>query len=102
MIKYELKKYQVWQEGYCCTGMEGESVKAKLIGEIMAQSFAQACHILKCKEYLNNISKVNDITYKKFEEGYDNPDRWDYDPNNLTDWGCRLFDNEESARESFG
>ncbi len=94
----ELKKYQIWQEGYCCTGMEGKPVKARLIGEVMARSFIQACHIVKCQEYLKNIDTINNPNYEQYIE----PDRWDYDPSNLTDWGCRLFDNEEDARKSFG
>lgn len=71
-----MKKYQVWIEGFHCSG-EGEYAKAHLVGEIEASSFQEACDILhsKCSTY---------------------------DSKTLSDWGCRLFDNEKDAREIFG
>lgn len=71
------KKYQVWQEGFLCTGMEGVPARACYLGSAEAVSFKEACDIV-CK---------------------DNPN---YDSKTLRIWGCRLYDNEKDARESFG
>lgn len=91
----ELKIYEVWREGF---GATGDYSPAQLIGKSYARSFAQACHIVFCTEFL----KMTEIVNKPDYEGYVDPDRWDYDPLRLTYWGCRLFNNETDARKSFG
>jgi len=69
-----MKKYEVWAEGYKITG---DSSGALLHGTAVAASFKEACDkVLK--------------------------DSSTYNPETLTDWGCRLFDNEADARVSFG
>lgn len=66
--------YEIWMEGYCCTG---QSSTAFLVAKIEANSFQEAC----------------DIHFKG--DPY-------YSPKTLKCWGCRLFDNEADARKSFG
>ena len=88
----ELKEYEVWIEGYCT---EGESEEASMLGKVKARSFAQACHILMCKNHLDWMEKINQPTFKEFA----NPNRWDYDPSRLTYWGCKLFWSKELANK---
>jgi hypothetical protein len=47
---------------------------------------------------LEFMEKENKSDYKE----YSTPGRWDYDPNELTYWGCRLFWSKELAKKSFG
>ena len=68
------KVFEIWSEGYAITGGRG---KALFHGKIKATSFKEACDIL-------------------FDD-----DKF-YNPENLTYWGCKLFDNETDARKSFG
>lgn len=91
----ELKEYEVWMEGYSATG---ESAGASLVGKVKARNFAQACHILMCKQHLEWMEKENQPNYKE----YSTPGRWDYDPSRLTYWGRRLYWSEELAKKSFG
>lgn len=76
MIK--ARKYTIWSEGFCV--MEGHS-KAILHGEAEGNSFKEACM---------NYAKTD----KEFE--------FYFDPDRMTYWGCKLFDNEIEARRSFG
>jgi len=70
-------KYQVWMEGFMITGMEGEPARAHLLGEYEADSFKEAC-IKAC----GKSSSFNE--------------------ERLTEWGCKLYDNERDARKTFG
>ena len=70
----QVKKYQVWIEGYRASG---DGAPARLAGECCASSFKEAC-----KEVMKNSST--------------------YDENTNTSWGCGLFDNETDARKNFG
>ena len=88
----QLKEYDVWAEGYTLTGY---SQKASWIGKVKARNFAQACHIVMCRKYLEEIEIKNGPTYGKFPES----GRWDYDPDRLTYWGCKLFWSEELANK---
>lgn len=72
-----MKKYQVWIEGFLATG---EHARASLIGEVEANSFQEACDALCGKYTVHNEN---------------------YNRENRTVWGCRLFDNEADARKSF-
>lgn len=92
----ELKEYEVWMEGYVATGEHG---KAQLIGKITARNFAQACHMLMAKAYLDTAIQVNAPDFKKKLEY---PGRWDYSPSDLSLWGSRLYWNEELARKTYG
>lgn len=91
----ELKEYEVWMGGYMATGEHGE---ATLWGTAKARNFAQACHIVMCREKLADILKENQPEHK----GYTTPGRWDYDPHDLSYWACGLFWSEEVARKQFG
>jgi|SaaInl6LU_22_DNA_1037377.scaffolds.fasta_scaffold06041_6 hypothetical protein len=69
-----MKIWTIWQEGYVITGNTGKAFK---VGTAKGDSFEEAC-ISLCK---------------------DNPY---FNPNTLRIWGCRLFDKEHEARDSFG
>jgi hypothetical protein len=75
-----MKKYDVWAEGFLCTGMEGIPANAHYHGSIEAESFKEACDKL--------FTSDEDLKY--------------YSPKNLSYWGCSLFDNKEDARKAFG
>lgn len=69
-----MKEYDVWQEGYAITG---NFAPATFVGSTQAESFREACiYLLK-----------DDSSFNK---------------DKLSVWGCKLFDNEADARESFG
>lgn len=91
----ELKEYEVWMEGYSATG---ERASACFIGKVKARNFAQACHILMCKQKLESIEEENDPSNKS----YVTPGRWDYEPNRLSVWGCKMYWSKELASKSFG
>jgi len=91
----ELKEYEVWMSGFAATG---QSAEAHLVGKAKARNFAQACHILMCREKLEWIEKENDPNYKE----YATPGRWDYNPRDFTYWGCSLHWDEKIARKPFG
>ena len=72
-----MKEWQIWAGGYSATGGAG---KATLLTKQKAESFLSA--IEKWKTVAQSPQLIN--------------------PDNLTYWGCRLFDNETEARKSFG
>lgn len=72
-----MKEYEVWVEGYCCTG---ESSGAEFLGKYKAPNFIEACReACICKGV-------------PFEVRDDKP----------ISWGCGMFDNEADARKSTG
>ena len=71
-------KFEIWREGY---NMNGGYSDATFIGYSYGETFKEA--VL--------------FWYSR------NPDKaFNFDPKNLTDWGCRLYDNETAARSTFG
>lgn len=75
-------KFQVWSEGYLCSGMEGIPSRAMFHGEFEGETFSDAC-----QAWMDTLS----------EEG-----KKDVDLVRLTFWGCRLFPSEEEARRFLG
>lgn len=73
-----LKSYSIWSEGFQTTGEHGRAVLHSIV---LASSFQKACDHLAKK-------------HREFAKYYD--------PNKLTYWGCRLYDNEEDAKKNFG
>ena len=73
-----LKQYNIWSEGF---RTNGEASSAFFIGTSFGSNFKEAC---------NNFA-IKDANFKKY-----------YSSNDLTYWGCKLFDNEADARVSFG
>lgn len=69
-----MKEYNIWSEGFIV--MEGRS-GAHYHGKIKANSFKEAC---------DNFFKNDSL----------------YSPERMTYWGCKLFDNEQEARKSYG
>lgn len=74
----ELQEFQIWSEGYKATGEHG---RAMLHNVVIAASFKEACDKLA----------ERDANFKAF-----------YDPERMTYWGCRLYDNSTDARRSHG
>lgn len=70
--------YEIWSEGFV---VQGNSSGAIYHGSEYARTFKEAC---------NKLSKKS-LEFNRY-----------YDPEDMTFWGCRLFDNESEARESFG
>lgn len=74
----EIREFEIWSEGYIATGQSGPAV---LHGKATGKNFKDAC--------------------KRFAEF--NPDfKKDFDAKRMTQWGCRLFDNERDARKRYG
>lgn len=70
--------YEIWSEGYIATGEHGT---ATFHGRFEGETFKDAV--------VNWTKKYSDAQqYVSLE--------------NMTYWGCRLFDNESDARKSFG
>lgn len=72
-------QYNIWMEGYSCTG---ESAVARLIATHEGDSFRDAC-----------VSFSKNVDAKRLGI---------FDEENLSFWGCRLFENEKEARLRFG
>lgn len=69
--------FEVWSEGYAATRDRAE---AKFWGIFKGKTFAEACQdCFKGEEHKEH-----------------------FDPDNLTYWACRLFNNEDDARKHFG
>jgi hypothetical protein len=75
-----LREYEVWCEGYAANSERG---CAHRIGVVAAESFPEACDRL--------------CSSAEFQKGHG-----EYDPKNLTVWGCNLFDNRHDAQRAFG
>ena len=75
-----MKTFNIWAEGFSATGQTGE---ANFIGFSEGMTFLEAC---------NNFSLVNELFGKYYNVNNGVP----------THWGCRLFDNEQDARKTFG
>ena len=71
-------EFSIWSEGYRATGGYGH---AQYEGVGHGETFQEAC---------DDLARRNQV-FNKY-----------YDPERLTSWGCRLFDNESDARKSFG
>ena len=69
--------YDIWMEGYLATGMEGIPAEARLMECVVADTFQEAC----------DTHFKNDVLYNSEQLSY---------------WGCCLFDNETDARKMFG
>lgn len=88
LLGQEVNFYEIWIEGYLCTGMEGIPAKARFLGMCPGEDFYDAC----CN-YNTFMTDPDD------KEPYVNlhPER-----RTASIWGCRLYDNEKDARQAFG
>lgn len=71
--------YDIWMEGFHIQG--GGPTPASFVGQSEGETFKDAVIAWYEKNPLRKHS---------------------FNPDNLTDWGCRLFDNETDARRNFG
>jgi len=69
-----MKEFQIWSEGF---SMGNKITRASYMGISRGASFHEAC----------------DYFFRK------NPR---YNSSDITHWGCRLFEDEKSARSRFG
>lgn len=74
-----MAKYQVWKEGFSCTGNDAT---AQMCGVFEGESFEEAV-----LAYYNSLDREAQ-SYWTLQD--------------LTCYGCRFFDNEADARKSFG
>lgn len=70
------KKYEIWMEGFLCTGMEGTPATASFVGESYGVDFRDAV--------LNWYKKHPNINFN---------------PETLSDWGCRLYPTKKEAQQ---
>ena len=78
-----LKEFEVWMEGYACTG---QSAPHALIAKIKAENFQLASYLAVLSNNLKFglVDGINDFN------SYYNPKRCSY-------WGCECFDNEKDS-----
>ncbi len=77
MTEQKFFTYDVWSEGYSATGQYS---RATYHGEWTGRSFEDAC--------------------ARWAAQTENPECYDAEYN--TYWACKLFDNEDMARRSYG
>ena len=75
--------WQVWSEGYLCSGMEGIPQRAIFHGDFIGDTFKDA--VIACRDSFDDENSRNCV-----------------DIENLSFWVCRFFDNEADARKAFG
>lgn len=71
-----MQTYNIWMEGAQFTG---GGFQASYVGAAEGSNFREAV-----RNWFKNNPSIN------------------FDSNNLTEWGCRLFPSEAQARKSFG
>lgn len=76
-----MKKFEVWSQGFLCTGMEGIPSTAQFHGIYEAENFIEAC--------------------RKFSENTNEPNYFHVE-NGKPYYYVQLFDNEIDARKAFG
>lgn len=79
------KPWDIWVEGYLCTGMEGIPSPAYKAGTVEAPSFDEAV-----RRHVARLPDDQATYWGRSSEGV-----WSV-------WGCRVYDNEADARRSFG
>jgi hypothetical protein len=73
-----MKEYKIYMEGFVATG---QSAKAQLLATVEGETFTDACDRMgRLPKYKRDYKQGNPPTY----------------------WGCKLYDNIEDARKSFG
>jgi hypothetical protein len=73
-----MKNFEIWSEGFRATGEWGT---ATYHGSCEGDSFKQVCILFA----------THNLNFAKY-----------FDPDRMTFWGCKLFDNEYDARNRFG
>lgn len=74
-----MRTYEIWSEGYVASGNIGH---AMLICEQEGESFRDACYKASFHGKFNGLGTL--------------------DLENLTLWGCKLFDNQQDAMKKYG
>lgn len=76
-----MAQFEVWTEGYRCTGDIGT---AQFHGKFEGETFRDAVY-----KYVETLSDDSKSSFKDNEYG-------------MRFWGCEFFDNEKDARKNFG
>ena len=91
-----MKTFEIWMEGFAATG---ESGTAQKIGEAEGETFEEAVmaftqpeDVVSKYDHKVIVSKGDTLNLDKDHDG----------KLKLSIWACRLFDNEQDARKSFG
>lgn len=86
------KVWNLWMEGYVCTGMDGIPAKAIFLGSFVGKTFIEAVSDYgRKKSDIYEELDVNESGYQvKIINGVPSY------------WGCRIFDNEDDARKRWG
>lgn len=79
MTEIELPVFDIWVEGYACTG---QFAKARYCGRFAGATFKDAV-----EAYVDTLPDD--------QKHY-------YNPKTISFWACRFFDNEIDARKAFG
>lgn len=79
MKKREIKRYEIWREGFAFSNEERGT--ADFLGTEEGKDFIDACMRFAARKGTSFYLDSDGVP---------------------TDWGCRLFDNELDARKSFG
>jgi hypothetical protein len=77
-VENDNRVYDIWTEGFRATGQYGTAMLHK---SVKAGSLKEAC-----LKYAQEDTDFEDY----------------FDPERMTYWGCKIFDNESDARKSFG
>lgn len=83
-IENNMKLFEIWMEGFAVTGHHGVAQK---LGEAYGTTFEDAI-----KNYMDKNPDSG------IQSGYKNY----HASGGYHIWGCKLYDNEKDARESFG
>lgn len=100
-----MKEWEIWIEGYATNGIRE---RASLIGKALGDTFDDAC--LNYRDVDGKALVLDKDRKGKLRRG---PFRENLPPGaertkaimrggNYSVWACQLFDNEATARESFG
>lgn len=88
-----IKEWEIWIEGYA---VSGNISTASFIGKATGETFEEACRNFREPE--NIVAPQGGVVITKRGTGLN----LDFSYGYPSIWGCRLFDNEAEARESFG
>lgn len=87
-----MKEFEIWMEGYRASG---ESGGAQLVGKGIGETFDDAVMDYMSKHQKHGIEKETPNGYMSLEHYNNRRSNWNI-------WACKLFDNENDARKSYG
>lgn len=94
-----MKTFEVWMEGYAATGQRSDAQK---IADAEGETFEEAVRNYRHPEDVVSKYTGQIIIVKGTPLGLDLKEDGSFTYERPSIWGCRLFDNEQDARKSFG